>query len=74
MRPVWTVRLGQQAEQDYFELLQWTRNVLKQRPDLKAEDLERTRSLMNAHVRDSLVTVFEHLIPGIELAPESRRG
>lgn len=25
---------------------EWTRNVLKQRPDLKAEDLERTRSLM----------------------------
>ena len=41
---------------------EWTRNVLKQRPDLKAEDLERTRSLMNAHVRDSLVTEFEHLI------------
>ena len=32
---------------------EWTRNVLKQRPDLKAEDLERTRSLMNTHVRDS---------------------
>lgn len=40
---------------------EWTGNVLKQRPDLKAEDLERTRSLMNAHVRDSLVTGFEHL-------------
>ena len=24
MRPVWTVRLGQQAEQDYIEILQWT--------------------------------------------------
>ena len=24
MRPVWTVRLGQQAEQDYVEILQWT--------------------------------------------------
>ena len=46
---------------------EWTRNVLKQRPDLKAEDLERTRSLMNAHVRDSLVTGFEHLIPAVEL-------
>ena len=44
-----------------------TRNVLKQRPDLKPEDLERTRSLMNAHVRDSLVTGFEHLIPSVEL-------
>lgn len=26
---------------------EWTRNVLKQRPDLKAEDLERRRPLMN---------------------------
>jgi len=24
MRQVWTVRLGQQAEQDYVEILQWT--------------------------------------------------
>ena len=23
MRKVWTVRLGQQAEQDYLEILQW---------------------------------------------------
>ena len=46
---------------------EWTRNVLKKRPDLKREDLNRTRSLMNAHVRDSLVTGFEHLIPSIEL-------
>jgi toxin ParE1/3/4 len=24
MRPVWTVRLGRQAEQDYIEILKWT--------------------------------------------------
>lgn len=24
MKPVWTVRLGRQAEQDYVEILQWT--------------------------------------------------
>jgi len=24
MKQVWTVRLGQQAEQDYIEILQWT--------------------------------------------------
>jgi hypothetical protein len=35
---------------------EWIRTVLAQRPDLKPEDLERTRSLMNAHVRDCLVT------------------
>ena len=46
---------------------EWTHNVLKQRSDLKDEDLERTRLLMNTHVRDSLVTGFEHLIPSVEL-------
>lgn len=52
---------------------EWTRSVLNQRPDLKAEDLERTRSLMNAHVRDSLITGFEHLIPSVELPdPDDR--
>ena len=33
---------------------EWIRNVLAQRPDLKPEELERTRSLMNTHVRDCL--------------------
>jgi hypothetical protein len=52
---------------------EWIRNVLAQRPDLKPEDLERTRSLMNAHVRDCLVTGFEHLIPSVELPdPDDR--
>ena len=46
---------------------EWTRSVLKQRPDLKATELARTRSLMDAHVRDSLVTGFEHLIPCVKL-------
>ena len=46
---------------------EWTRNVLKQRPDLKPENLEHTRLLMNTHVRDSLVTGYEYLIPSIEL-------
>jgi len=45
----------------------WIRNVLAQRPDLKQEALESTRSLMNAHVRDCLVTGFEHLISYVEL-------
>jgi hypothetical protein len=36
---------------------EWTRNVLKDRPDLKPERLQRTRDLMNSHVRDCLVVV-----------------
>ena len=46
---------------------EWTCNILRQRPHLTKEDIERTRSLMNAHVRDSVVTGFEHLIPSVEL-------
>jgi hypothetical protein len=54
---------------------EWMRNVLAQRPDLKSEDLERTRSLMNAHVRDGLATRFEHLIPSVELPdPDDRHS
>lgn len=46
---------------------EWTRNVLANRPDLNREQLNRTCQLMNAHVRDSLVTGFEYLIPSIQL-------
>jgi hypothetical protein len=49
------------------------RNVLANRPDLSREQLERTRALMDAHVRDCLVTGFEHLIPVIDLPdPDDR--
>ncbi len=46
---------------------EWMRNVLAKRPDLQRAQLERTRDLMNSHVRDCLVQDFEHLIPGIDL-------
>ncbi len=52
---------------------EWTRNVLASRPDLTQDQLNRTRQLMNAHVRDSLVTGFEYLIPSISLPdPDDR--
>jgi len=46
---------------------EWTRNVLADRPDLKSEQLQRTRDLMNSHVRDALVTGYEFLIPALSL-------
>ena len=46
---------------------EWTRNVLANRPGLTLAQLNRTRQLMNAHVRDSLVFGFESLIPSIDL-------
>ena len=52
---------------------EWTRHVLANRPDLTPDQLKRTRQLMNAHVRGSLVTGFEYLIPSINLPdPDDR--
>jgi predicted nucleic acid-binding protein len=52
---------------------EWVRNVLANRPDVKPEQLERTRQLMNVHVRDCLVTGYEALIDGLTLPdPDDR--
>mgnify|MGYP002623161765 CR=1 FL=1 len=52
---------------------EWIRKVLANRPDLTFEQLERTRTLMNAHVRDCLVNGYESLIDGLELPdPDDR--
>jgi len=45
---------------------EWIRSVLRQRPELTAQ-LARTRELMDAHVMDSLVTGYEHLIDTLDL-------
>ena len=42
---------------------EWSRNVLKNRPDLTLEQLTRTQELMNSYVRDCLITNYEYLIP-----------
>jgi predicted nucleic acid-binding protein len=46
---------------------EWMRNVLANRQDLTREQLERTRELMNAHVRDAVVSGYEDLVEGIRL-------
>ncbi|MBI1902310.1 MAG: PIN domain-containing protein [Planctomycetia bacterium] len=52
---------------------EWMRSVLKERPDLTRKQLERTRDLMDAHVRDCLVTGYEDLIPALSLPdPDDR--
>ena len=52
---------------------EWIRNVRANRPDLTSEQLERTRRLMNANVRDCLVTGYEPLIDGLTLPdPDDR--
>lgn len=46
---------------------EWIRNVLRNRPDLTPEQLDRTRALMNASVRDCLVESYRELIPALDL-------
>ncbi len=46
---------------------EWTRNLLKNRPDLKEANLIRTLGEMNNSFTEANVTGFEHLIPTIEL-------
>lgn len=38
---------------------EWMRNVLKSRPDITKDKLERTKQMMNMHVLDALVENFE---------------
>jgi hypothetical protein len=46
---------------------EWITGLLKQRCDLNRKQLERTRDLMNARVRDCLVTGYQSLISAITL-------
>jgi predicted nucleic acid-binding protein len=52
---------------------EWIGAVLRSRPDLKPEQLERTRSLMNESIRDCLVTEYDSLIDALTLPdPDDR--
>jgi len=46
---------------------EWTRAVLRQRPEIPQSKLDRTRCLMDSSVEDCLVTGFEPLIEGLSL-------
>jgi hypothetical protein len=52
---------------------EWIRSVLKDNPNLSTDRLARTRSLMNAAVRDCLVTGYADLIDSMSLPdPDDR--
>ncbi len=52
---------------------EWMRNVLKDRPHISLERLERTRALMDTNIRDGLISGFEYLIPTLVLPdPDDR--
>jgi predicted nucleic acid-binding protein len=52
---------------------EWMRNVEKAFPDITRLKVERIRDLMNAHVRDCLVTGYEDLIPTLTLPDPNDR-
>lgn len=49
------------------------RNIKLRRPELNDAALQRTRTLMNAAIRDSLVTGYEQLIDGLNLPDKDDR-
>lgn len=52
---------------------EWAKALLRNRPDLKPEQLDRTKSLMNKSVRDALVEDYEALIDVLDLPdPDDR--
>jgi hypothetical protein len=52
---------------------EWMCSVLKDHPDMTRRQVERIRDLMNAHVRDCLVSGYERLIPTVTLPdPDDR--
>jgi hypothetical protein len=62
-RPRWTTMIHEE----------WMRSLLKQRPELARDRLERTRDLMDKAVPDCLVEGYEGLIAGLSLPdPDDR--
>jgi predicted nucleic acid-binding protein len=52
---------------------EWMRTVLKIHPDMTQRQVQRIRDLMNAHVRDCIVSGYERLIPALTLPdPDDR--
>ena len=52
---------------------EWIKAVLANRKDIQPSALERTKALMNSHVRDSVVTGYESLIPSLALPDPNDR-
>ena len=62
-RPLWSARIHEE----------WTRGVLRDRPDLTPERLARTRALMDRHFPEAMVMGFEALVTELVLPdPDDR--
>ncbi|MFO0963671.1 MAG: PIN domain-containing protein [Phycisphaerales bacterium] len=63
IRARWTARIHDE----------WTRSILRDRPDLDSAKLQRTRELADAHVPECLVEGYEQLVPSLVLPdPDDR--
>lgn len=52
---------------------EWIRNLLKNRPDLTRDHLEKIKDKMNKHIRDCLINGYHKLIKSIDLPdPDDR--
>jgi len=52
---------------------EWTENLLRNRPTIKREAIERTRQLMDSGVQDALIAGYEHRIETLQLPdPDDR--
>ena len=52
---------------------EWICALLRRRPDLSREKLDRTRMLMDLHAAEALVTGYEDLIEGLQLPDPNDR-
>src|SRR5438094_5200959 len=62
-RPRWTEAIHQE----------WMENLIRERPDLSRDRLDRTRNLMNQSVPDCLVSGYEELIASLALPDPNDR-
>lgn len=62
-RARWSARINEE----------WQRNLLRKRPDLSREQLDRTASLMNTAIPDALVEGYEDLMAGLSLPDDNDR-
>ena len=52
---------------------EWISSVLEDRPDLTRDRLNRTRELMDEHIRDCIITDYEPLIDTVDLPDPNDR-
>jgi predicted nucleic acid-binding protein len=52
---------------------EWVRNLLQNRPDLKRENIERTRRMMDSYFSKAVISGYESIIPTLQLPDPNDR-